>query len=154
MSYWNEARAHLDKVADGKMPPLADGLYDLTGRWGEEEDDRSDISSDSNKPYECCNFHDLDIGQFVAVGGRMHNGQEGIVLMCRTSTGWTQRGRLTTHHLNNDYVSGERLDDILERWVPVDFVTADAVRVRAEQVAELWTPQLDGEPFSGFGHIE
>ena len=91
-------------------------------------------------------FHDLDVGEYVAVGGRLHTGAIGILIMQRTHNGWTQRGRFTTSHLNRDYVCGERLDDILERWMPVDFSSADAVRIRAQQRGDVWLPFEDGTP--------
>tara|TARA_B100000683_G_scaffold64416_1_gene62840 strand:- start:4736 stop:5086 length:351 start_codon:yes stop_codon:yes gene_type:complete len=113
-------------------------VYDLTKEeWAESASD----------------FHDLDVGSMVAIGGVLHNGDQGIVIMTRTARGWTQRGRFTTSHLNCDYVGFERLDKILELWVPVDFRTADALRIRPDQVADVWHPQVEGEIPNGLSHI-
>lgn len=115
-------------------------LIDLTRSWADEAEGVQDLN-------------DLDIGEMVAIAGVLHSKSSGIVLMRRTRNGWEQRGRFTTAHLNCDYVNNERLDCILENWIPVDWNQAEAMRITPGQEKTMWQPFLDGEPLKGLSHI-
>lgn len=121
----------------GATPFAPNSLFDLsaTADWDDAVPSRP-----------VADFHDLDVGELVAVGGILHDGKLGILIMRRTARGWVQKGRFTTAHLNRQYVCSERLDVILEKWMPVDFRTADAMRIRARQLSDVWEPFEDGAP--------
>ena len=84
----------------------------------------------------------LDAGdgrpETVLVRGQLHNGDAGMVVLQHTGVGWTQRGRESTAHLNADYVSHEKLNDILASWVPVDFSVAEATSVTCDVTDLSW----------------
>ena len=52
--------------------------------------------------------------------------RRGSVELRETTRGWRQVGFDEAQHLCREYVSGETLDVILDKWVPVDFVSASA----------------------------
>ena len=90
-------------------------------------------------------FSNVDVGTEVAVRGMLRDSNlYGIVRMTRKEDRWEQRGRWTTSHLNRDYVSGERLNYILEKWTPFDFKDAEATIIEPMQRNELWSQFEDG----------
>ena len=105
-----------------------------SGHWDDADDDEPDRSW----------MDDAEIGpphedpHTVLVKGQLHGGDSGMVLLTRTGTGWAQRGREATAHLNADYVSNEQLNDILATWVPVDFSMAEATPVPSDAVGLPW----------------
>ena len=88
---------------------------------------------------------DVDVGTNVAVQGLLRDtGLPGTVLMTRRTGKWEQRGLWTTSHLSRDYVSGERLTEILENWTPFDFIKAEATIISQEEKEVLWKDFADG----------
>ena len=89
---------------------------------------------------------DLDIGTEVAVRGILRGSElPGVLYMTRTKACWEQRGRWTTDHLNCEYVCKERLNDILEKWIPHDFKDASATILRDPiEKRSLWSGFEDG----------
>jgi len=89
---------------------------------------------------------DVDIGTEVAVRGILRGSElPGVLYMTRKATHWEQRGRWTTAHLNRDYVCKERLDKILETWIPHDFKSADAaILLDPNERKALWSAFEDG----------
>ena len=99
------------------------------------------ILADTEKP------SDLDIGTEVVVRGILRGGSKlpGVLYMTRKRSCWEQRGRWTTAHLSCDYVCKERLDDILEKWIPHDFKDASATILRDPMdKRSLWSGFEDG----------
>tara|TARA_B100000768_G_C11097973_1_gene297826 strand:- start:292 stop:621 length:330 start_codon:yes stop_codon:yes gene_type:complete len=92
------------------------------------------------------NPSDLDIGAEVAVRGILRGSElPGVLYMTRKKSCWEQRGRWTTAHLNCEYVCKERLDDILEKWIPRDFKDASASILRDSiEKRSLWSGFEDG----------
>lgn len=89
---------------------------------------------------------DVDIGTEVAIRGTLRDSNlSGVLLMTRKENHWEQRGRWTTSHLSREYVSGERLSAILEKWVPHDFKSADAsILTDPDEARALWAGFEDG----------
>ena len=86
------------------------------------------------------------VGTKVAVRGILRDSQlHGVLCITRQDSHWEQRGRWTTAHLNRDYVCNERLDDILEKWIPHDFKDASASIMRdPNEKRSLWSGFEDG----------
>lgn len=92
------------------------------------------------------NPSDVDIGTEVAIRGILRGSDlPGVLYMTRKATHWEQRGRWTTSHLNCDYVCKERLDAILETWIPHDFKGAEAAILHdPNEKKTLWSAFEDG----------
>ena len=56
------------------------------------------------------------------VAGTLHGGEEAVVHLRRTGSGWFQTGMTgSARHLHREYVSHEPLHKVVSEWMPVDF---------------------------------
>lgn len=91
------------------------------------------------------------------VTGILHEGQEAVIHLRRTGSGWVQTEVTeTARHLRREYVSHEPLHNVVSEWMPVDFKQFDCkvLRCCGEEGEEESDGQEEDETRSGCDSVQ